>query len=75
MLSSACRSEEFACKPGYKRFSDGSTRCYPTGCQEGALQASSSWGSIQLHSIWIVSMSASMLFFLDWLIAAKEAVQ
>ena len=40
MLSSACRSEEFACKAGYKRFSDGSTRCYPTGCQEGALQVS-----------------------------------
>ncbi|KAL3154641.1 hypothetical protein ABBQ32_014088 [Trebouxia sp. C0010 RCD-2024] len=30
----------FACKHGYKRFSDNSARCYPVGCQEGALQDS-----------------------------------
>lgn len=48
MLSSTCRSEEFACKPGYKRFSDGSTRCYPTSCQEGALQASNISASIPM---------------------------
>lgn len=38
--SSHCSPNEFACKHAYKRFSDNSARCYPVGCQEGALQVS-----------------------------------
>lgn len=36
--SSNCSTNQFACKHGFKRFSDNSARCYPVGCQKGALQ-------------------------------------
>lgn len=56
MLSSDCRTEEFACKPGYKRFSDDSTRCYPTGCQEGALQVRNIGYSCSQHTKIVVGL-------------------
>ena len=38
--SSSCKRENFSCKQGYKRFSNGDAKCYPIGCQSGALQVS-----------------------------------
>lgn len=38
-LDAQCVSEHFVCKPGFRRFSDGSLRCYSTGtCIQGTLQ-------------------------------------
>lgn len=37
-LSSDCRADNFACKEGFKRFSSSEAKCYPIGCQQGALQ-------------------------------------
>ena len=38
-LGAACLAEQFACKPGHARFSDGQLKCFKQGCREASLQA------------------------------------
>lgn len=37
-FTGACKTDSFACKAGYQRFSNGEAKCYPVGCEEGSLQ-------------------------------------
>ena len=37
-LAPGCSPERFSCKAGHARFSNGEAKCYPVGCQDGALQ-------------------------------------
>ena len=39
-LADSCDKDQFACKEGYQRFSDGSTRCAELQCREGSLGVS-----------------------------------
>ncbi|KAK9824143.1 hypothetical protein WJX72_008089 [[Myrmecia] bisecta] len=41
-VADACLKDSFTCKDGYKRFSNGDTRCYKVGCESMSLQAAMS---------------------------------
>ena len=44
-LGASCERQNFTCKPGYARFSDGQPKCYKAGCQEASLHVGGPAGS------------------------------
>ena len=50
-LGAACAQQNFTCKPGFARFSDGQPKCYKAGCQEASLHVRGPTGACTLDYV------------------------